>query len=341
MSKQDQLDRIKAAVNKKLGRESAAVRISEGAVESDVRNVIPTGISVFDNYLCATLGGLPCGRVTEIYGPEGVGKTSFVEQALAGAQRLGGVAIYNDDEKSFDSDRVKAFGLDPDNCLILQPHSAEESLAGMVVALNALPDDGPPGLLVWDSIAASVPQRELDGEIGDANIGVKARLMSQGLRALVPLAVRKQVALLFVNQIRMKLGLVFGNPETTTGGEMLKYSVSLKVRIGAGKPLKIGKDTVAKDAPFRVYKSRFSPPGLKTDIRLHFGRGWDEVWSTINFAKDQGLIDNKAKGWGAYEDALKALSWEKPWTANEKQAAEAEQALAKASREDSNGEDEN
>jgi recombination protein RecA len=341
MPKVTTLNRIKDAVNKKLGRNSAAVLASSGEIESEVRNVIPTGISVVDNVLCADLGGLPCGRVTELYGPAGVGKTSFVQQAMAGVQREGGVAIYNDDEKSLDMERIKLFGLNLDDCLVLQPNSAEASITGMVVAINALPDGGPPSLLVWDSIAASVPQKELDGEIGDANIGVKGRLMSQAMRTLVPLAMRKQVALLFVNQIRMKIGVRFGDPEITTGGEALKFAVSLKIRLGSGKPYVVGRTALAKDVPFVVRKSRFSPPGSRVAVRLNFARGWDEVWSTLDYAKHLGLTEKKARGWNAYLGALEALEWEVPWTANEQMASFAEKELddAKERAKDEDDED--
>ena len=312
MTTRDQaLKRIRDRVRAKLGNTDIAVLLSEGH-RAAVKEVIPTGIEVIDRYLLGC-GGFPVGRFSEIFGDEGTGKTSLFCATAAGAQREGGLAILCDTEHAFSEERAVTFGMDPEGLILLQPDSLEEAIDAMTEALNAIPSDVGPNLLCLDSLAASPPKAELEGEAGDIAMGVRARLVNKMYRTLLSVMSKKRCHFMVINQIRMKIGVVFGSPETTPGGPSIKYAASHRLRLGSGKPIKDGHDTTGKDVPIKVVKNKVAIPHHEAQIRLRFNEGWDNRWTTISHAKDVELVPQDLKTTDAgYKKALEALNWPVP-----------------------------
>jgi recombination protein RecA len=296
-----------ARMQAKLGK-SSAMLLSQGA-DSDVNEVIPTGIEVIDNYMLG-VGGLPCGRLVEVYSDEGTGKTSFALQCLAGVQREGGVGILAETEHALDSKRAAAFGCDLERVILMQPDCIEHTTKAIETSLHSLPPKVP-ALIVWDSIAQTPTLREVEeGLEGDERIGERARELSKACRILAGVVAKKKATLLFVNQIRDKIGVMFGDTTTTPGGKGIKFYATIRIQMFSGKSVKDGKMHTGKTVTFMTSKNKVHPPWRKVQVRLDYQHGWDNAWSTINHAKDEGLIDKKkTTNVKTHKEALEALQW--------------------------------
>jgi recombination protein RecA len=257
------------------------------------------GISTGSLSLDIALGGkgLPRGRIIEIYGPEASGKTTVALHAIANAQRAGGVAAFIDAEHALDPSWAKRCGVDLESLLVSQPSHGEEALkiAEMLVKSNAV------DLIVVDSVAALVPRSEVEGEIGDTHVGLQARLMSQALRILTPTISKSKTSMIFINQIRQKIGVMFGNPETTSGGLALKFYCSVRMEIRKVTAVKEGEDVVGTSVRVKVVKNKVAPPFRQAEFDIMHDRGINRESDVFNLALDDKLID-KSGSWVNYGD---------------------------------------
>lgn len=254
---------------------------------------ISTGLPSLDVALGA--GGIPRGRVTEIFGNESSGKTSLALSCVASVQKKGGTAAYIDAENALDPVYAKNIGVNLDDLYIAQPNSGEDALD----IANKLISSGAIDLIVIDSVAALVPRAEIDGEMGDSHVGLLARLMSQALRKMSNAISQTSTAVIFINQIRDKVGLVFGNPETTPGGHALKFYASVRIRMARGQQVKKGGDTVGNKVSVTIVKNKIAAPFKKIELYNAYGRGFDPLFDTINMAVDKGII-KKGGAWFTY-----------------------------------------
>lgn len=265
--------------------------------ENSVADV--AGISTGALSLDIALGGrgLPRGRIIEIFGPEASGKTTVALHAVASAQKAGGVAAYIDAEHALDPSWAKRIGVDLENLLVSQPSHAEEGLkiAEMLIKSNAV------DIIVVDSVAALVPRSEVEGEIGDTHVGLQARLMSQALRILNPTIARTKTCMIFINQLRQKIGVMFGNPETTSGGLALKYYSSVRIDVRKISAVKDGDETIGARVKARVVKNKVAPPFKQTEFDLMHDRGISREGDLIDLALEDKLID-KSGSWINYGD---------------------------------------
>lgn len=313
MTQKDHVARIQAAIRKKFGDESV-VRLGEEQAASEIKEVIPTGVEVVDRYLLGC-GGLPVGRMGEIYSEEGVGKTSFAMSCAAGAQREGGVVVWCETEGAINSERFTLFGADVNDLLVCQPDCIERAGEEIEVALGALPKGSGPHLIVWDSVAATPTRKELEGGIEDykAIPGERARALGMIVRLLKDKIIEKRAALLFINQIRHKVGVMFGDPETTPGGFPIKFAASYRIKLYSGKGVKDGDEHTGKAVTFSGVKNRMATPWRKVSVRLDFASGWDNDWSTLNHAKDRKLVEESARASAkSLAEARTALGWPEP-----------------------------
>ncbi|MBF0286147.1 MAG: recombinase RecA [Magnetococcales bacterium] len=285
-NKSKALEAAVSQIERQFGKGSIMRMNSEGM--RDVQ-VIPTGSLGLD--LALGVGGLPKGRVVEIYGPESSGKTTLALHVVAQAQKDGGVAAYVDAEHALDPVYCRKLGVNVDELLISQPDSGEQALE----ITETLVRSGAVDLVVVDSVAALVPKAELEGEMGDSHMGVQARLMSQALRKLTGAISRSQAIVLFINQIRMKIGVMFGNPETTTGGNALKFYASVRMDIRSSS-IKEGDEVVGTRCRVKVVKNKVAPPFKKVEFDLDWGEGISRSGEVLDLAVEEGLID-KSGAW--------------------------------------------
>lgn len=285
------LDTALAQIDRQFGKGSV-MRLGD-----DVRppvEVIPTGSIALD--VALGIGGLPRGRVVEIYGPESSGKTTVALHAVANAQKAGGIAAFIDAEHALDPEYAKRLGVDTDALLVSQPDTGEQALeiADMLIRSGAL------DIIVIDSVAALVPRAEIEGEMGDSHVGLQARLMSQALRKITGALSHSKTTAIFINQLREKIGVMFGSPETTTGGKALKFYASIRLDVRRIETLKDGSEPVGNRTRVKVVKNKMSPPFKQAEFDILYGVGISREGGLIDMGVEQGFV-RKSGAWYTYE----------------------------------------
>ncbi|MGH8128713.1 MAG: recombinase RecA [Gammaproteobacteria bacterium] len=279
-------------IEKQFGKGSV-MRLGDHAASRDV-DVVSTGSLGLD--IALGVGGLPRGRVVEIYGPESSGKTTLTLQVIAEIQKIGGTAAFVDAEHALDPTYAGKLGVNVDDLLISQPDTGEQALeiADMLVRSAAV------DVVVVDSVAALTPKAEIEGEMGDSHMGLHARLMSQALRKLTANIKRSNTLVIFINQIRMKIGVMFGNPETTTGGNALKFYASVRLDIRRTGSIKKGDEVIGNETRVKVVKNKVAPPFRQAEFEILYGQGISRAGEVIELGVAQGLVD-KAGAWYSYQ----------------------------------------
>ncbi len=277
-------------IEKQFGKGSIMKMDDKNVVATEV---IPTGSLSLD--IALGVGGFPKGRVVEIYGPESSGKTTLTLQAIASVQRQGGTAVFIDAEHAFDPVYAGKLGIQLENLLISQPDTGEQALE----IADSMVRSGAVDLVVVDSVAALVPKSELEGEMGDSSMGVQARLMSQALRKLTGTISKTNCTVIFINQIRMKIGVMFGSPETTTGGNALKFYASVRLDIRRIGSIKKGEDVIGNETKVKVVKNKVAPPFKEALFDIMFGEGVSKEGEVIDLGVQYKIID-KAGAWYSY-----------------------------------------
>ncbi len=272
-----------ASIEKQFGKGSIMSLGDDEAAQG--AGVIPSGSLALDQAL--GIGGYPRGRIVEIFGPESSGKTTLTLHAMREAQRLGGVAAYIDAEHAFDAAYARSIGVDTEKLLVSQPDCGEQALD----IVEMLTKSGAVDLVVVDSVAALVPKAEIDGEMGDAHMGLQARLMSQALRKLTGVAHRTGTTIIFINQLRQKIGIVFGNPETTTGGNALKFYASMRLDVRRTGQVKTADEPIGSRTRVKVLKNKMAPPFKEAEFEIRWGHGIDSTVDLVDYAMSLGIIE--------------------------------------------------
>jgi len=278
-------------IEKQFGKGSV---MRMGDVQAQKMDTISTGSLGLD--IALGIGGLPKGRVVEIYGPESSGKTTLTLQAIAQCQKQGGTAAFVDAEHALDPVYAQALGVDLDGLLVSQPDTGEQALE----ICDMLVRSGAVDLVVIDSVAALTPKAEIEGDMGDSHMGLQARLMSQALRKLTGNIKRTNCMVIFINQIRMKIGVMFGSPETTTGGNALKFYASVRLDIRRIGAVKQGDEIVGNETRVKVVKNKVAPPFKQTEFQILYGKGTSKMGEIIDLGVKQGIVD-KAGAWYSYK----------------------------------------
>ena len=288
IDKMKALDLAMRQIEKDFGKGSI-MKLGEASSKMNIE-VIPTGALSLD--IALGVGGIPRGRVIEIYGPESSGKTTVALHMIAEAQKLGGYAAFIDAEHALDPEYARRLGVDVDNLLISQPDNGEQALE----IADALVRSGAIDIIVIDSVAALVPRAEIEGEMGDSHVGLQARLMSQALRKLTGLIAKSKCATVFINQIREKVGVMFGNPETTTGGRALKFYATVRMDVRRVETLKNGNDMIGSRTRVKIVKNKVAPPFKQAEFDIMYGEGISHEGCIVDLGVELELV-TKSGAW--------------------------------------------